>query len=173
MGTELQLGGGRGQRALGNGATRREGRSGTGRKPDRDGLRVVLFDESPEAFAQFCDGLAGALSPKDAMETLLVERIAICAWRLRRIYRIESGLFEKARTSWHDGQIKRTRDIELVFLRFTAHDDDLAKLTRYETSLERSLYRAVDAFHRYQLRQIQASRIGPALFPYVGAERPR
>ena len=102
-------------------------------------LGLILFDECPEEFQCFHDGLAGALSPRDRMEEVLVERIAACAWRLRRIYRIETGLFAKARTSFQNGKRARTRDIELVFLRLTANDDVLAKLTRYEASLERSL----------------------------------
>jgi hypothetical protein len=106
-------------------------------------LGLILFDECPEEFQRFSDGLAGALSPKDRMEELLVERIVACAWRLRRIYRIETGLFAKARTSFQNGKRARTRDIELVFLRLTANDDVLAKLTRYEASLERSLDQAM------------------------------
>lgn len=106
-------------------------------------LGLILFDESPEEFQRFRDDLAGALSPKDRMEEVLVERIVACAWRLRRVYRIESGLFAKARTSFQNGKRARTRDIELVFLRLTANDDVLAKLTRYEASLERSLDQAM------------------------------
>jgi hypothetical protein len=34
------------------------------------------------------------------METQLAERVAINAWRLRRAYRVESGLFERMRTAW-------------------------------------------------------------------------
>lgn len=106
-------------------------------------LRVTLFDESEEDFVRFQRAFAAALCPKDALEEFLVERIVTSAWRLRRIYRIESGLYAKARVSVHSGKLKRTRDIELVFLRLTSHDDDLAKLARYEASLERSLYQAV------------------------------
>ena len=131
------------------------GRAGPCKKLLKHGLtvrRVIAFDESVEAFEQFYLELAAALGPKDAVEEVLVERIIICAWRLRRLYRIESGLFSKARTSWKDGVATITHDIELVFLRLASNDDDLAKLGRYETGLERSLVRTLRELHRYQRR---------------------
>jgi hypothetical protein len=39
------------------------------------------------------------LRPNGAMEAQLSERAIICAWRLRRVYRIETGMFSKARKS--------------------------------------------------------------------------
>jgi hypothetical protein len=38
-----------------------------------------------------------------------------------------------------------------VFLRLASHEDDLSKLTRYETTLERSLQRALRALERRQI----------------------
>jgi hypothetical protein len=61
-----------------------------------------------------------------------------CPWRLRRVYRIECGLFIKARPSWHEGIVNITPDIAVVFLRL-AVEDDVGKLQRYEAGLERSL----------------------------------
>ena len=117
------------------------------------GLRVALFDEAGKEFERFHHDLAGVLNPKDKLDDVLVERIAICAWRLRRIPRIESGLFAKARVSATNGKLKRTRDIELVFLRLTSGDDVVAKLTRYEASLERSLHQAIVELRTRQFRQ--------------------
>ncbi len=74
------------------------------------------------------------------MENQLAERIAINAWRLRRAYRVESGLFEHARSAWRDGAIEQTSDIDLVFLRLSSSGgDELGKLSRYEAAIERSL----------------------------------
>ena len=118
-----------------------------------DALRVLVFDESADEFLQFYRNIMTALGPKDAVEDMLVERVATSAWRLRRAYRIESGLFSKARISAHNGKLKRTRDIELVFLRLTSHDDDLAKLCRYEASLERSLNQTMQSLASRQARK--------------------
>jgi len=120
-----------------------------------EALRVLLFDESADEFLQFYRNIMAALGPRDAVEDILAERVITSAWRLRRVYRIESGLFSKARVSVHNGKLKRTRDIELVFLRLTSHDDDLAKLCRYEASLERSLNQTIQS-----LASRQAHRSG-------------
>jgi len=54
--------------------------------------QITVFDERPEDFESFYSGLLAALSPVGALEEQLVERIAVCAWRLRRVYRIEAWL---------------------------------------------------------------------------------
>jgi len=106
--------------------------------------RVILFDERQEEFERFYAGLIAALKPQGPMEAQLAERIAINAWRLRRAYRIESGLFERARSAWREGATEQTSDIDLVFLRLsTSGGDELSKLSRYEAAIERSLRRAL------------------------------
>jgi hypothetical protein len=55
--------------------------------------QITVFDERPEDFERFYSGLLAALIPSGALEEQLVERIAVCAWRLRRVYRIEAHLF--------------------------------------------------------------------------------
>ncbi len=142
------------------------GRSNSCKKLLKHGLtvkRVIAFDERPAEFEEFYLELANALGAKDAVEEVLVERIIICAWRLRRVYRIESGLLSKARTSWNNGVATITQDIELVFLRLASHDDDLAKLTRYESSLERSLIRTLRELDRYQRYSRAKTRPMPIL----------
>jgi hypothetical protein len=58
--------------------------------------QVTVFDESPEVFDRFYRReLMLSLCPDGLMEIQLAERIAIKAWRLRRAYRVESGLFER------------------------------------------------------------------------------
>jgi hypothetical protein len=159
MGTELQIRANGHHRPLST--TLRTARE----KPDncsipKSGLAalgVALFDESAQEFERFSLALIGDLGPRGAVEELLAERIAVCAWRLRRIYRIESGLFSKARVSAQNGKLRRTRDIELVFLRLTSQDDTLAKLTRYEASLERSLHQAMQELRSYQIRRAATS----------------
>ena len=113
---------------------------------------VIAFDECAEQFEQFHHDLASALGARDAVEELLVERIVICAWRLRRVYRIESGLLSRARTAWTTAGPKVTREIDLVFMRLGAGDDELAKLTRYEISLERCVITTLRGLHRCQRR---------------------
>jgi hypothetical protein len=89
------------------------------------------------------------------MEHQLAERIAINAWRLRRAYRVESGLFERARSAWREGATEQTSEVDLVFLRLsTSNGDELGKLSRYEAAIERSLRRALLDLERRQTRRV-------------------
>lgn len=100
--------------------------------------QVVLFDEDVEEFQRFFRQWVRSFKPKGFIEHQLVERIAICAWRLRRVYRIETQLFEKYRTEWINGATNLSNEIDEVFFRLTAADNTLAKLTRYERHIERA-----------------------------------
>jgi hypothetical protein len=97
--------------------------------------QVTLFDEAVEEFEAFQRKLTGALRPKGAIEQALAERVALCAWRLRRVYRIEAGLFRKTRRCSVNGIVSEAQEIETVFLRLISQDDELAKLSRYETTM--------------------------------------
>jgi hypothetical protein len=55
--------------------------------------QITIADEKSEDLENFHRGLIDVLIPVGALEEQLVERIAVCAWRLRRVYRIEAQLF--------------------------------------------------------------------------------
>ncbi len=55
--------------------------------------QVVLPNEDEEEFAEFTIRLARELRPVGELEDLLVGMIAACVWRLRRLQRVEKGLF--------------------------------------------------------------------------------
>ena len=83
------------------------------------------FDEAK--FERFYADLIAALKPQGPMEHQLAERIAINAWRLRRAYRVESGLFERARSTWREGATEQTSDIDPVSICLsTSGGDELA-----------------------------------------------
>jgi hypothetical protein len=130
------------------------GRAASRRNALKHGLtaeRIILFDEHRDEFERFYGDLIAALKPRGPMEHQLAERIAINAWRLRRAYRVESGLFERARSAWREGATEQTSDIDLIFIRLsTSGGDELAKLSRYEAAIERSLRRALLDLERRQ-----------------------
>jgi hypothetical protein len=57
------------------------------------GDHVTTFDENPDHYKKFQSEIVQSLAPAGAFEEQLAERIAMCAWRLRRIPRIEGRLF--------------------------------------------------------------------------------
>ena len=43
--------------------------------------------------SSFYESLVDEFLPQGPLEEQLVERVAVCGWRLRRVYRIEAGIF--------------------------------------------------------------------------------
>ena len=160
---------------------------------------VLLPGENEEALRELGERLRAELQPVGELENLLVDRITTAYWRLRRLGRVEAGIFawelyqelaERAEREArdyesssleelvaasdtqitdkkkHEEALSRARrmrseqEAETVTLgRTFARDADRAnafsKLSRYETAIERGLYRAL-----HELERRQAARLG-------------
>jgi hypothetical protein len=121
--------------------------------------QLILFDETEADFAAFHGEMVEALAPGDALEAALAERIILCAWRLRRAERAEAARLNSVaaeRASSHP-EWRNTFDTAL-------RDADwaMATIARYETQIERSLYRAMSSLERRQAR-----RAGEPVLPPV------
>src|ERR1700689_5033113 len=106
MATQLQIAANRRNALYSTGPRTPRGKSISRINALKHGLRtehVVLFDEEAEEFERFFRKWMRACKPRGFVAQQLVERIAICAWRLRRVYRIETGLFSKYRADWIRG----------------------------------------------------------------------
>lgn len=106
MTSQLQIEANRRNARLSTGPKTAEGRATSRMNALKHGLtarQMVLFDETTEDFEAFFSEIIAALKPGDPVETQLAERIAVCAWRLRRSYRIEAAMFENVRSSWTNG----------------------------------------------------------------------
>lgn len=157
MMSQLQIEAYRHNARLSTGPTTAEDRTASRMNALKHGLtaqQIVLFDEAAEDFEAFFCEIVVALDPRDPAETQLAERIAVCAWRLRRSYRIEAAMFENVQRSWTNDAPTFTSQIEHLFIRVTAYDDHLATLSRCEVSLERSIQRALFALEHRQIRRL-------------------
>ncbi len=54
---------------------------------------LVVRDEDPVEFAGVLESIIDEFQPQGPLEEQLVERVAACMWRLRRLYRVEAGIF--------------------------------------------------------------------------------
>jgi hypothetical protein len=173
----------------------------------KHGLRseeILLPGEDEEALRELGERLRDELQPVGELENLLVDRIISAYWRLRRIGRVETGIFAWERSEelaeraereaqgyesnehedlmrvmsitvtdkkGHEEALSRARRMrseqehETATLgRTFARDADRAnafsKLSRYETAIERQLYRAL-----HELERRQATRRGAAVTP--------
>lgn len=62
----------------------------------RHGLRTqdaLLPDEDPHQLQELCDQIHNELQPHGILQEHLVERIALTMWRLKRVERVEAGVF--------------------------------------------------------------------------------
>lgn len=115
--------------------------------------QITVFDERPEDFENFHLGLVAALTPIGALEEQLVERIAVCAWRLRRVYRIEANLFaasevavieEDPRTDEFVPELPQLSIEDLAALNDLSQEISQPGLPKIEMTIEK--FRALNAF---------------------------
>ncbi len=168
---------------------------------------IILPGEDEAALRELGELLRDELQPVGELESLLVDRIIAAHWRLRRLGRVESGIFAfelygelAARARQEAGKYSRTktevtldgrptggdldtivtttitdeqkyqeavkraqemesvRDAELAtlgktFIRDANEANAFSKLSRYETAIERSLYKAL-----HELQRLKAAR---------------
>lgn len=113
---------------------------------------VIVRGESPRELDNFRKGIYAALCPQGALEEFLVDKIINAAWRLRRLTKIESELLEEKDYYGEESSISQ------VF-----HQDNCPLLTfsRYESAMERSLYRALHELQRTQTVRLDRTRSAP------------
>ena len=135
---------------------------------------LVLPDESPSALEQLRVRLHANLQPVGTLEDVLVDRIVASIWRLRRLGRVEMELFTfrqyrdaAAGAKSYETFLEETNselfhraDGPLRARAFEADERAFANLLRYETAIERGLYKAL-----HELLRTQALRAGQAVPP--------
>ena len=182
------------------GPTTPEGKAAASQNALTHGLlskEVLLPGEDGAALAELSGRLREELRPVGELEGLLAERVVAATWRLRRLGRVEAGIFawerleelaeraereasdlvleapavetspnvtqivdveahnEALDTAWrmrHE-QGKETALLGRTFARDANGANAFSKLSRYETTIERGLYKAL-----HELQRLQAAR---------------
>ena len=125
--------------------------------------RLLLPDEDELIWDEFYHRLCHQLNPQNDLELLLTERVIAAAWRLRRLLRIEtemmaydlhrqSSSFDFTSLSSHHQQ---PVTLGSAVAKNLAGPNSYDKLRRYETHLERSLFRTLHELHRLRLPQFE------------------
>ncbi len=132
-------------------------------------LDVILPDEDVEAFLEFVQGLEQEFNPQGDLEHALVERIVALLWRLRRAGRLEAAVlfFHRGRVRKVNSDGEEDESVEedkikkhaiewaLRGASYITGENSLAKLSRYESSIQRNLLRMM-----HELQRLQAVRKG-------------
>jgi hypothetical protein len=128
------------------------GMAAVGRNNMKHGIlsREILVNGENEAdLVGFGKRLRAQLAPVGELELLLADRIVSNAWRLRRAAGLETALFN---VEHHEGTVLKN------VLSWKSDQERLQLISRYETTLERSLYKAL-----HELQRLQAGRAGQAV----------
>ena len=119
----------------------------------------TLANENPETWARVASEHVKAYAPANAVEHGLVEEIAFASWKLRRLARVETGLFDIAMETQAADLAKqfRTPDESIrtacAFEYLAEGRRSIALLTRYQAQIERSRERAIKALGEMQDRR--------------------
>ena len=131
------------------GPTTSEGKAAVRHNALKHGLLaqdVLLIGEDKDELRALGERMVAELQPEGELEEQLVEQIVVALWRLRRLHRVEAGIFNfelasdtsSTFVSGHNQTIK----LGLSFIRDANGANAFSKLSRYEIPIVRSLYRA-------------------------------
>jgi hypothetical protein len=135
---------------------------------------VLVPGEDEAALRELGELLREELQPVGELENLLVDRISAAHWRLRRLNRVEAGLFVNQGSVFRTPQAERTDNIDglgLSFLRDSGEANAFSKLSRYEATIERSLYKALHELQRLQAARREEGNVPPPVAVDVEVSR--
>jgi len=109
---------------------------------------IFLPGEDEKALRELDEYLRVELQPVGELENLLIDRVVAAYWRLRRLGRVEAGIF--IRESYGDVGDPDASKLDLSFIRDDNGANAFSKLSRYEAGIERGLYKALHELQRLQ-----------------------
>jgi hypothetical protein len=107
---------------------------------------TLLPDEDEATFAAFAEAVAGELQPAGALQTDLVARIAIAAWRARRADRLEAALLGRHLAGSDDAEAALGNGL----IRDGHGPRALETLLRYRGSVLAEMFRSLAALKALQ-----------------------
>ena len=113
---------------------------------------ILLTGENGEALAGLDERLVAELQPRGELEGILVDRIVSSVWRLKRTLKVEAAnmVYE------HQERLQGSYPFNEALRRLMAQRDMLSgnhteKILRYETTIERQIYKALHELIRLQM----------------------
>lgn len=128
---------------------------------------ILIEGESASELDEVRCKLLKELKPSGEIESILVDRIVSGVWRLKRCLKIESQIieFESSCIQEYEQGFFRTRKrtnkelSQLKALKITEGKNRLEELSKYETILERQIYKALSVLDK--LRQHGSEKRAP------------
>lgn len=127
---------------------------------------VLIEGENAADLHEIRDRLKKELKPANEMESIIVDRIVSSIWRLKRCLRIESQILEYSASCIHEYEQgffrvrKRTSKemMQLKALKIIEDKKRIEDLSRYETLLDRQIYKALGELDKLRRRESMQER---------------
>ena len=116
---------------------------------------VLLDGEDEKMLVEVGKKLRAELEPQTELELVLVDRITANVWRLRRVMQIEREMMDDDRDDMGFALSHGKKTLGAALSYDFANNDTYGKLIRYESSIERGIYKAL-----HELQRLQAARMG-------------
>lgn len=119
-------------------------------KHDLLSKEVLIDGEDEKTLSVLSDDIHENLQPVAALEVLLVERIVSGVWRLRRVLSVEATAMEYYTMS-SSSLFEENPEQKAITDSF--NNDLVEKIIRYETTIERNIYKGLHELERMQSRR--------------------
>jgi hypothetical protein len=130
-------------------------------------LHVVLAGEDEKFYNEILESLREEYAPQSTQEEMLVGQIAENYWRLIRARNMESGSFKLGiKIEAEEYGFNRVEPDDLLrganlATALSHHHEIFARIARYETTAERSYYRAIRELDKLQTRRQKVAERQP------------
>ena len=161
MASEKQSVANRANAKLSTGPKTQAGKTQSSKNAWKHGLTakgLVIKGENPKDFDLVRAEFEAQFKPQNALQFELVERLAVTAWRLRRIPAFEAALIEARREEsirYEMGPLNDEETTGLALICDSKRQDTLGKLSRYEAALLNVFNRTL---HQLMLLQDREAR---------------
>ncbi|MHC4444772.1 MAG: hypothetical protein ACYTA5_19415, partial [Planctomycetota bacterium] len=144
-----------------------EGKARSSQNALKHGLlarQILINDDDPnektEDFDQLLSDLVDELQPEGRLQSLCVQRIAVCYWRLRRAYRFEAQSLIRQREDEFSPFEELARSVSgrkpEPFARILPYEKQMTLIVRYESMIDRQLNKAMTQLQKLQANPQQA-----------------
>jgi hypothetical protein len=150
MTTEKQIEANRQNALLSTGAKTPEGKAIVSKNALKHGIlskETLIKGEDEQELIELGKRLRMELTPQGELEFLFVDRIVSSYWRLRRAIKIEAEMIKQKEYSMFGS----AKGLGNIFIEDYSDYDCFLKHLRYETTLERQIYRALHELIRLQM----------------------
>ncbi len=163
MASEKQTNANRANARRSTGPRTAAGKARTSRNAIKHGLlgkHLLLENESVEDYDALLNGLIDSHQPVDTAEALLVEKMAIALWKMRRLHAVETATIHYSQITSPTLQRSNNPEVNAYLADLQAQTRALPandqRLIRYQGQLEGQFYRALAALQMLQTRRANA-----------------